>query len=82
QALREATRNSLLRAEENNLRTVAFPAIGAGIAGFPLEDCARIMLEEIRDHLRGASTLEHIEVVLFDAAALAVFERVFATLDR
>ena len=33
--LRAATRNSLKRANENSLRTIAFPAIGTGIAGFP-----------------------------------------------
>ncbi|HTT74463.1 MAG TPA: macro domain-containing protein [Candidatus Binataceae bacterium] len=81
-ALRAATRNSLLRADENNLRTIAFPAIGTGIAGFPLDECARIMLEEIRDHLLGATKLEHVEIVLFDAAALSAFEQVLAAFDN
>ena len=33
--LRAATRNSLKRADEHSLKTIAFPAIGTGIAGFP-----------------------------------------------
>ncbi|MGH7841140.1 MAG: macro domain-containing protein [Candidatus Binataceae bacterium] len=77
QSLREATRNALLRATENRLRTIAFPAIATGIAGFPLDRCAGVMLAEVRDHLRGATTLERIEFVLYDQAALKVFERVF-----
>jgi O-acetyl-ADP-ribose deacetylase (regulator of RNase III) len=81
EALRAATRNSLLRADENSLHSIAFPAIGTGIAGFPLDECARIILEEIRGHLLGATTLEHVEMVLFDAAAMAAFERVFAIFD-
>lgn len=80
ESLRAATRNSLLRADERKLRTIAFPAIGTGIAGFPLWECARIMLDETRSHLLGETTVEHIEIVLFDAAALTVFEQVFARL--
>ena len=51
--LRAATRNSLTRADENALKTIAFPAIGTGIAGFPIERCAQVMLEEVRAHLSG-----------------------------
>lgn len=80
-ALRAATRNSLLRAKENNLRTIAFPAIGTGIAGFPLDACARIMLDEMRRHLSAATSVERIEIVLFDAAALAAFQAVMATIE-
>ncbi|HUY29198.1 MAG TPA: macro domain-containing protein [Candidatus Binataceae bacterium] len=76
--LRAATRNSLLRAIEQGLKSIAFPAIGTGIAGFPLERCARVMLDEVRAHLRGATSLKRIEFVLFDAAGLAAFKRALA----
>jgi O-acetyl-ADP-ribose deacetylase (regulator of RNase III) len=78
--LRAATRNSLKRANENLLKTIAFPAIGTGIAGFPIERCAQVMLEEVRAHLEKPTTLERIDFVLFDRASLEVFERVFAKL--
>jgi O-acetyl-ADP-ribose deacetylase len=80
--LRESTRNSLARANENRLESIAFPAIGTGIAGFPMERCAEVMLEEIRSHLGGETTLKSVEIVLFDAPALAAFERVFAKMDE
>jgi O-acetyl-ADP-ribose deacetylase (regulator of RNase III) len=73
--LRAATRNSLIRANENSLKTIAFPAIGAGIAGFPIERCAEVMLEEVRAHLASPTTLERVEFVLFDRRSLEVFER-------
>ncbi len=76
--LRAATRNSLKRADENSLKTIAFPAIGTGIAGFPIERCAQVMLEEVRAHLRGKRTLERVEFVLFDRRSLEVFTRVLA----
>jgi O-acetyl-ADP-ribose deacetylase (regulator of RNase III) len=75
--LRNATRNALKRAVEKQLRSIAFPAIGTGIAGFPLERCAEVMLAEVRDHLRGVTSLERIEFILYDRSALAIFEGVF-----
>jgi O-acetyl-ADP-ribose deacetylase (regulator of RNase III) len=80
--LRKSTRNSLLRAKENQLESIAFPAIGTGIAGFPMERCAAVMLAEIRDHLRSETTLKRVEIVLFDQPALAIFERAFAMMSE
>jgi O-acetyl-ADP-ribose deacetylase (regulator of RNase III) len=83
-ALRNATRNSLKRAAEQGLKSIAFPAIGTGIAGFPIERCAVVMLEEIRDHLRGTTTVgrvepvERVEIVLFDDHGLSVFQDALA----
>jgi len=78
QGLRESTRNSLLRAKEKGLESIAFPAIGTGIAGFPMDRCAEVMLEEIRDHLKGTTSIKRVEMVLFDRRSLEVFEKVFA----
>src|SRR5260370_9741536 len=71
--LRAATRNALSRADENSLKSIAFPAIGTGIAGFPIERCAQVMLKEVRTHLKGPTTLERVEFVLFDRPSLEVF---------
>jgi O-acetyl-ADP-ribose deacetylase (regulator of RNase III) len=76
--LRASTRNSLTRANENALKTIAFPAIGTGIAGFPIERCAQVMLLEVREHLSGKTTLERIDFVLFDRRSLEIFERALA----
>ena len=79
-SLRDSTRNVLDRAEEKALKSLAFPAVGTGIAGFAMAECARIMLREVLDHLKSRSTLEKIYFVLFDDAALKVFEQVYAEL--
>ncbi|HTW89413.1 MAG TPA: macro domain-containing protein [Candidatus Binataceae bacterium] len=76
--LRAATQNSLRRAEEQRLESIAFPAIGTGVAGFPITRCAEVMLAAIRDHLSGPSAVKRVEMVLFDRAALEEFERVLA----
>jgi O-acetyl-ADP-ribose deacetylase (regulator of RNase III) len=75
EALRHSTAHSLRIANERGLKTIAFPAVGTGIAGFPLKECAEIMLREAAQHLRGESSLETIYFVLFDEAAQGIFER-------
>jgi O-acetyl-ADP-ribose deacetylase (regulator of RNase III) len=67
--------HSLRIATERGLKTIAFPAIGTGIAGFPLEECAAIMLHEVAQHLKSESSLEKIYFVLFDDHACDVFTR-------
>jgi O-acetyl-ADP-ribose deacetylase len=79
-SLRLATRGALMRAEEKAIRSIAFPAIGTGVAGFPMEECARIMLQEVLDHLKSRSSLEKIYFVLYDDAALKMFEDTYKQL--
>lgn len=73
-ALRSSTAHSLRIAAEKGLRTIAFPAIGTGIGGFPLPECAAIMLHEAVVHLKGSTTIEKIHFVLLDCQALAAFQ--------
>ena len=75
-ALRTSTMHSLRIASERELRSIAFPAVGTGIAGFPLSECAQVMLREVVEHLKGPTSLEKVHFVLFDARALAAFEKV------
>src|ERR1700686_2226858 len=77
-ALRLATAHSLRIATERKLRSIAFPAVGTGIAGFPLPECAQIMLHEVVEYLKTPTSLEKVYFVLFDAAALEAFEKVWA----
>lgn len=73
-SLRDATRNSLLRADERGIKTIAFPAIGTGVGGFPVEECARVMIDVVLDHLRNEkTTIERVYFVLFDEKTLNVF---------
>jgi O-acetyl-ADP-ribose deacetylase (regulator of RNase III) len=77
-ALRSSTAHSLRIAAEKGLRSIAFHAVGTGIAGFPVADCARIMLREAVEHLKGPTTLEKIHFALFDLPALSAFEKALA----
>jgi O-acetyl-ADP-ribose deacetylase (regulator of RNase III) len=74
--IRQATQNSLRRADELGLKSIAFPALGTGVGGFSLEDCARIMLDVVRRHGAGGTSLERVVFVLYDEPAYQAFERV------
>ena len=62
-----ATASSLALAEEHQLASVAFPAFGTGVGGFPIDRCARIMIEAIRDHR--ARSIRLVRLILFGEAA-------------
>ena len=71
-----ATRCSLEVADRHKLKSIAFPAISTGIFGYPLDACARVMLETTIDYLgSGEHTLEEVVFCLYDDHALAEFER-------
>jgi O-acetyl-ADP-ribose deacetylase (regulator of RNase III) len=82
QALRSSTAHSLRIAAQKSLKTIAFPAVGTGIAGFSMEECAEIMLLEAVDHLKRDTSLEKIYFVLFDDVGLNTFKKVWQRLEN
>jgi O-acetyl-ADP-ribose deacetylase len=80
-ALRGSTAYSLCIAAQHNLKSIALPAIGTGIAGFPLRECVEIMLEEAVKNLESPIALERIYFVLLDQHSLDVFQEVWKELQ-
>jgi len=64
--MKNATSNSLKRAEELKINSVAFPAFGTGVGGFPMDRCARIMLDEVKNFSKKSKYVKEIVFVLFD----------------
>jgi O-acetyl-ADP-ribose deacetylase (regulator of RNase III) len=58
--IRRATANSLAKADELGATSLALVAFGTGVGGFPLEEAARIEVEEVRRHLGAGSGLERV----------------------
>lgn len=71
--LKNATLNSLKLADENNLKSISFPAISTGIFGFPIRSCAEIMLKTTIDYLKGQTNLELVVFCLFGKDNYNVF---------
>ncbi len=71
--LRSATVASLERAEELGAETVAFPAISTGIFGYPIDRCARIMIDAVIRFGPRARSLRTVTFCLFGADAMREF---------
>ncbi|MBI4445136.1 MAG: macro domain-containing protein [Acidobacteria bacterium] len=70
-----ATRNTLERAHELGIKTIAFPALGTGVGGFPIDQCARIMVGAARRFLKERSSiLKEIWFAVMDPKTAAAFE--------
>ena len=73
------TRSALRLADELGLRSIAFPALGTGVGGFDLRECAQIMREAVLEHIAGGTELTLVEFVLFGEQAYKEFREVFAS---
>ena len=71
----QATRNSLLVAEELGVRSLAFPALGTGVGGFSPNECARIMLGEVRRYSATETGIERVVFILFDQSAYQSYKQ-------
>ena len=80
--LRTSTAHSLRLASERKLKSMAFPAIGTGVSGFPMDECAQIMLFETIQHLKNGSSLENVYFVLFDSSAYHTFQTAWGQLQK
>ncbi len=63
--LRSAYDSSLRLAEEQALKSIAFPSISTGAYGYPIREAARVAIGATLDRLRGGTGLERIVFVLF-----------------
>ena len=69
-----AVRSAMARAREIGARSIAFPALGTGVGGFPLEESVRITVETVRDELTRSPDIEHVTFALRGAVAYDAFQ--------
>ncbi|MBE0448941.1 MAG: macro domain-containing protein [Actinobacteria bacterium] len=74
--IKNATLSALGVAEEASIKSIAFPALGTGIGGFPLNEAARIMFNAVKEHIGSRkSSLGKIIFVPFGYEAYSEFLR-------
>ena len=73
--IERATSSALEVAVAHRLASIAFPALGTGVGGFPVEECARLMMRAVGQHVSADTTLRRIEFVLFGRDAYDCFVR-------
>jgi O-acetyl-ADP-ribose deacetylase (regulator of RNase III) len=76
--IRQATIASLNVAEKNKIESVAFPAFGTGVGGFPMPACAHVMISAVRGYELRAAQIKRVQFCLFDEYGLKCFKDKFA----
>ncbi|MFH2037258.1 MAG: macro domain-containing protein [Candidatus Zixiibacteriota bacterium] len=71
----EVTKNSLLLADKLKLKSVAFPAIGTGVGGLSLDECAERMIGAAKELSGSMKFLERVVFVLFEQNQMMPFKR-------
>jgi O-acetyl-ADP-ribose deacetylase len=73
--IRDSTASTLAEADRIGATSLALVAFGTGVGGFPLDEAARIEVEEVRRHLDGDSGLERVVFAVHGDAAEAAFRK-------
>lgn len=74
--------NCLKSAEEQGIKALAFPAMGAGFYGVPLEVSARVTLGTLKEHLSGSTKVQDIVVCLLDNREYKPFQSQLVSMMR
>ena len=82
QKITQATRSSLNLADKHKLSSIAFPALGTGVGGFPPGQAAEAMLGVVLEHIKAGSTsLQKIVFVLYQDEAFKAFTETLTRLN-
>lgn len=75
-------KNSLTLAEENNIESIAFPAISCGIFGYPVKDACKIAVDTSLDFLENNKTVQTVIFILFSDDDREIYEKYLSSLKR
>lgn len=78
--LRASIEAALKVAAANGIKSLAFPPMGAGFYGVPLDLCATVMLGTIQDFLASQSSLEEVIICVIDKREFTAFNNQFGRL--
>ena len=74
QKLESTMQNTLRAANEKGVLKIAFPPMGTGFYGIPLDICARVMLNTIKNHVSDGSSLKEIVICVLDDREFKAFQ--------
>lgn len=76
ESLRSSTEASLRLCVKHKIESVAFPALGTGVSGFPVRECAQSMIWAVTEHLQEHKYPKRVQFVLWDDPTFAIFREV------
>ena len=75
ETLRNSYYNSMLRAKENKLKTIAFPAISTGVYRYPKTEAAKIAIDTVIEFIIREDYTMNITFMLFDDENLSIYKK-------
>ena len=72
--------NSLKLAIENEIKTIAFPAISTGVYGFPLERATQIAIKTVNNFIQSDKSIQRVIIVCFDQTTYQTYENILASI--
>ena len=72
--IRQTTIACLNLADQLGIKSIALPAFGTGVGGFPMKACARLMIESADNWGSLAKTVERVQFCLFDDVGYKTFK--------
>lgn len=73
--LKETIKNTLQVADDKGITKIAFPPMGAGFYGIPLDTCANIMINVISNYLIGNTSIKEVLVCVMDNKEYNAFQK-------
>lgn len=80
--LKSCYRNSFMLAEENNVKSIAFPAISCGVYGYPINDACKIAVDTAGEFLSKNPAIEKVMFVLFSPGDKAIYDKYLLSLGN
>ena len=77
-----AVRSAMARARELRVSSIAFPALGTGVGGFPLDEAARVTVRAVRDEMARSPLIDHVTFAMRGAVAYQAFAAALAEANR
>ena len=78
--LADCYRNALRLAEQNQIISIAFPAISTGVFGYPAGEAARIVIKTIAEIIPELKSVKRIRLVLYSSSDLKIYEDLLVSL--
>jgi len=82
ESLESSMNHAFQIANELDVKTIAVPAVGTGIAGFPIDECAVVMARSLRKALANGWEPDEVRFVLFGDGARRAFQASFQAAFR
>ena len=79
--LRTTMQNCLKQAEEKGIERLAFPPMGAGFYGVPLDVCARVMIETLGKHMQNGTKIKEAIICVMDKREYDPFQKQLSSLS-